>query len=269
MRPGTSRLRPGAIVGGAVRHSCFPDEILSARISVPGGCGGSFFPAQTRGRLNPCVFVFRVVGGWRRDGHPPALILVPVLFFIRFGSCVSTVFRRSRRSRLSKFPGHFSSLVSPFPGCAVTWFRAHDGEVIPLSSSGPERGCLIRARTTLRRLRAGLLPGRTSVPSGCTLPLTVLGPSDGSANAATPWPFSRPPVAAFVLRSRRRRVGGRLLSPYGFAARSWCSAGPVSENRARSVSRGRCPTPRRRVVTGPRSMVRMSFVIPVLSRHWS
>lgn len=210
MLPKASCLRPGAIVGGAVRRSCFPDEIFSARISVPGGCGGPFFPALTRGRLNPCVFVFRVAGGWRRDGHPPALILVPILSFARSGSCVSTFSRRSRRSRLSKFPGHFSSLVSPFPGCAVTWFRAHGGEVIPLSSLVPERGCLVRARTTLRRLRAGLLPGKSSVPSGCTLPLTVPGPSDGSANAATVWPFSRPPVAAFVLRSRRCRVGVRL-----------------------------------------------------------
>lgn len=134
MRPGASCLRPGAIVGGAVRRSCFPDEIFSVRISVPGGCGGSFFPALTRGRLNPCVFVFGVAGGWRRDGRPPALILVPILSFARSGSCVSTFFRRSRRSRFSKFPGHFSSLVSSFPGRAVTWFRAHGGEVISLFS---------------------------------------------------------------------------------------------------------------------------------------
>lgn len=267
MRPEASRLRPGAIVGGAVRRSCFPDEIISARISVPGGCGGSFFPALARGRLNPCVFVFRVAGGWRRDGHPPALILVPILFFARSGSCVSTVFRRSRRSRLSKFPGHFSSLVSPFPGRALVWFGAHGGEVISLFSLGPERGCSVRVKTAPRRLRAMLLPERSSVPSGCTLPLTVPGPSDGSANAATAWPFSRPPVAAFVLRLRRCRVGGRLWLLYGFAARLWCSAGPVSENGARSVSRGRCPTPRRRVVTGPKSMVRMSFADPCLSRH--
>lgn len=160
----------GAIVGGAVRRCCFPDEIFSARISVPGGCGGSFFPALTRGKLNPCVFAFGVAGGWRRDGHPPALILVPILSFARYGSCVSTVFRRSRRSRFSKFPGHFSSLVSPFPGRALVWFGAHGGEVISLFSLEPGRGCPVRARTTLRRHRVELLPGRTSVPSGCTLP---------------------------------------------------------------------------------------------------
>ena len=267
MRPGASCLRPGAIVGGAVRRSCLPDEIFSARISVPGGCGGSFFPALMCGKLNPCVFVFGVAGGWRGDGHSSILILVPILLFTRSGFCVSTVFRRSRRSLFPMFSGHFSSLVSSFPGRAVAWFGAHGGEVIPLSSLEPGRGCSVRARTTLRRLRAGLLPGKSSVPSGCILPLTVPGPSDGSANAATAWPFLRPTVAGSVLRSRRRPAGGRLWLPYGFAARLWCGAGPVSENGARSVSRGRCPTPHRRVVTGPKSMARMSFVDPCSSRH--
>lgn len=159
----------GAIVGGAVRRSCFPDEIFSARISGPGGRGGSFFPALTRGRLNPCVFAFGVAGDRRRDGHPPALILVPILSFARSGSCVSTVFSKKSEKLAPKFPGQFFVACMSFPrACRYvvrgSWRRGHSpffaGAGAGLSCSGEDNAsaasCRIVAWKNVRPFRLHL-----------------------------------------------------------------------------------------------------------------